>query len=133
MYKVTVEQAIVEAFRSVPTGNKKSVILSGSKEGPYSVMAVVVDNVLSKAEVHDESADIWHVVNGEAIFMIGGEVENPTLHKSKEWVADSIRGGIEYPVKPGDVIDIPPGTPHQIDARGRRAEFIIVKVDNIKS
>ncbi len=94
------------------------------------MMTVVVDNVLPKAEVHEKSADVWQVLKGEALFIISGELENKTLHKPNEWVADSIQGGREYSVKTGDVIDIPAGVPHQIDARGRRVELLIVKINS---
>ena len=130
MGQVIPKLQVEDAVASIGEGVKKSVLLSGSKEGPYLIMAVVVDDILPKAEVHEEAADVWQVVKGDAIFIIGGELENPTLHKPKEWVADSIRGGTEYPVKPGDVVDVPPGVPHQIDARGRRVELLIIKINS---
>ena len=106
MAKVISQSQIEEAVASIDRGVKKSVIVSGSKDGPYSVMVVVVDDILPKAEVHEESADVWQVLKGDAVFIIGGELGNPTLHKPKERVADFIRGGTEYPVKPGDIIQV---------------------------
>lgn len=127
--KSTVEENLV----SIPSGNKKSIILSGTKEGPYSTAIVVADDILPKAEVHEESADVWQVIRGEATFIIGGKLEDPSSHKPKEWIAETISGGQEYSAGPGDMIDIPPGVPHQIDARGKRIELLIVKVNNLKA
>lgn len=133
MVAVISKEKVEESVTLVPAGVKKSVTLTGSKEGPYSVMAVVVNNLLPKAEVHEKSADVWQVLKGEAVFIIGGELESPILHKPKEWVADFIRGGEKYPVKPGDIIDIPAGVPHQIDTRGKRIELVIVKINGLKN
>ena len=104
-------------------------LLSGVWDGPYAVASVVFDNVMADAELHERAADIWIVQKGSAKFILGGELKNPVSWRTGEKTSASIAGGKEQEVAEGDVIDIPPGIPHQIDARGRRIELLIVKVN----
>lgn len=104
-------------------------LLSGVWDGPYAVASVVFDNVMADAELHERAADIWIVQKGSAKFILGGELKNPVSLRTGEKTSASIAGGKEQEVAEGDVIDIPPGIPHQIDARGRRIELLIVKVN----
>lgn len=106
-------------------------LLSGSWDGPYAVASVVLDDVLPDAEMHEHAADIWFVRKGSAKFILGGELKNPVSLRKGEKTAASIAGGKEQEVAEGDVIDIPPGVPHQIDARGRRIELLIVKINGL--
>ena len=104
-------------------------LLLGAWDGPYALACVVFDNVMADAELHERAADIWIVQKGSAKFILGGELKNPVSLRTGEKTSASIAGGKEQEVAEGDVIDIPPGIPHQIDARGRRIELLIVKVN----
>ena len=92
---------------------------------------MVFDNVMADAELHEGEDEIWIVKKGSAKFILGGELKNPVSLRTGEKTAASIAGGKEQEVAEGDVIDIPPGVPHQIDARGGRIELLIVKVNRL--
>ncbi len=128
MYTVHSQEKIAAVLGSIGTHVKKSELLSGSMQEGYGVAAIVLDHVSPSAEVHDNHADVWIVLNGTALFTLGGELVDKVEKKPGEWVAASIVGGVSREVSVGDVVDIPQGTPHQVSAREGRAEFIILKI-----
>ncbi len=129
MYSLVNKVKIGEAINSVRNEGGKHVSWLSEPEGQkYKIGLVVFNNVLPNAEVHKTSADVWYVVEGHGTFILGGELENGTEKKPNEWVAGSIQGGEQKEVTAGDIIDIPVGIPHQIDARGKFLAMIIVKI-----
>jgi mannose-6-phosphate isomerase-like protein (cupin superfamily) len=68
--------------------------------------------------VHETTADLWIVTDGTAISRTDGTVVESNGVRS-------ISGGTERPVKPGDVLYVPPGVPHHYtDVKGFRAWLI---------
>ena len=127
--RVITKDYIQNAAQEAGRGIKKVELLSGAWDGPYAVASVVIDNVRPDAEVHEHAADVWHVLKGSGKFILGGKLENVKEVRAGEFTASSIRGGIEYEVTDGDVVDIPAGVPHQIDAAGSRLEMLIIKIN----
>ena len=129
MYKVIRSEKIQGQINSLGKSNEKKVeLLSGSWDGHYAVATVVIDNTMPPAEVHEKSADVWNVLKGAGKFILGGILVNSKKIRDNELTGDSIDGGDEITVGPGDIIDIPANIPHQIDARNGRLEMIIIKV-----
>lgn len=129
MFTLSKKSSIHDALQSIGTGVKKSSLLSGSWQGSYAVAAIVLDDIQPPAEVHVHAADVWILLSGNARFILGGNMVDAVEKKPGELSAASIQGGEEISVEPGDVIDIPQGVPHQIDVRGGRAEFLILKIN----
>ena len=76
--------------------------------------------------VHALSADTWVVMEGTATAITGGELldlkRNPN---SDDMSGSSIKGGVEQPLKTGDILYVPPGVPHGFkDIKGFRAYLI---------
>jgi len=80
-----------------------------------------------RAELHTTSADEFFVVEGHASLVTGGSITNPS--GTTEVRGDSVRGGARAELKPGDVVHIPPNTPHQLllDGAGPFV-YILVKL-----
>ena len=116
------------AGASVPKDTKQSRLLSGGWDKSYAVAVVVVDNVKPKAEVHEKAVDVWRVLNGSGTIILGGKLVASVDQGNGEWVADEIANGARHELAEGDVIDIPPGVPHQFDMLGARCELLIVKI-----
>jgi mannose-6-phosphate isomerase-like protein (cupin superfamily) len=76
--------------------------------------------------VHALSADTWVVMEGSATAVTGGELmEAKRNPNSDDMSGSSIRGGVEQPLKPGDILFVPPGVPHGFkDIKGFRAYLI---------
>ncbi|MSR85682.1 hypothetical protein EXS71_04610 [Candidatus Uhrbacteria bacterium] len=124
---------LLRRAEEIPAGAKKALLLSGEKTNPYSTMIVVAENVLGKAEVHERSADAWMVLRGQGTFILGGRLIKPERHKEHEWLGEGIEGGTRLAVHEGDLLDIPPGIPHQIDVQTSRLELLIVKINQLES
>jgi len=80
------------------------------------------------AEIHENGADVFCMLTGEAEFIVGGEIVDPTTTNPGEIRGPRISGGITKKVVTGDMIIIPPGTAHQIMvAPGKRISFMVAK------
>lgn len=129
MYTISDKKNISVQLANIGAGIKKSSLLSGSWGDSYAIATIVVDNIIPPAEVHKNAADVWIALKGKSSFILGGKLVKPTENSPGEFNAESISGGERREILPGDVVDIPAGIPHQIDARGSRAEFLIIKIN----
>jgi mannose-6-phosphate isomerase-like protein (cupin superfamily) len=76
--------------------------------------------------VHGKSADVWVVTGGSATAVTGGKLVDPQQRgQTDDFAGTSISNGVEHPLKPGDIIFVPPGVPHGFkDVKGFRAFLI---------
>ncbi len=76
--------------------------------------------------VHASSADVWIVQAGTATSITGGQLVDPQKRPNADDVAGkSISGGVERPLKAGDILFVPMGVPHGFkDIKGFRAFLI---------
>jgi len=121
-------------LRVVPIGTEYNV--------GVSVVRRATDNGRAPPDaiVHDKITEVYHVVEGSGVLVTGGTLEN-----TKQLPADSavvqkligpssigtgIVGGTRQRVQPGDVLVIPPGTPHGfVEIDGRRIVYTLVRID----
>jgi mannose-6-phosphate isomerase-like protein (cupin superfamily) len=75
---------------------------------------------------HAVSLDIWLVQAGSTTAVTGGELLDAKKRpNSDDFAGSTIKGGTEQPLKPGDVLYVPPGVPHGFkDINGFRAFLI---------
>lgn len=83
------------------------------------------------AEVHDLDTDIFHVFEGTATLVSGGEMVEPWTVAPNEHRASSTRGGEARTVTKGDIIVIPRTVPHWFN-EVRAAPFIYLVVKSTK-
>ncbi len=76
--------------------------------------------------VHANSLDIWLVTAGSATAVTGGQlVDGKKRPNSDDQAGAAIKDGVEQPLKPGDVLYVPPGVPHGFkDIQGFHAFLI---------
>ena len=86
----------------------------------------------NEAEVHTREGDLWHCLEGEVEFQVGGEMVEPWFKKladgsenRREIKAKKIAGAERHVLKPGDWLWIPPGVPHTHRASGTARLYII--------
>ena len=65
-------------------------------------------------ERHEGFGDIFVVQRGHARLRYGGTAEGERTSSPGEWRGGTIRNGTEAEIKPGDVVVIPAGIPHQL-------------------
>lgn len=96
--------------------------------GKYSFVAVV-RNGSGQAEFHENDADIMIIQSGEGTLVTGGTIVDPKTTQPHEVRGSGINGGKETRVTAGDVVTIPPKTPHlmKLDP-GKEIVYMAVKV-----
>jgi mannose-6-phosphate isomerase-like protein (cupin superfamily) len=82
-----------------------------------------------QVEVHEKTTDILFVQAGEATYVTGGKMIEGKQTKAGEWLGKSIEGGTEHHLKKGDVIIVPPGTPHWFKAVSPECNTFMVRVN----
>jgi mannose-6-phosphate isomerase-like protein (cupin superfamily) len=80
------------------------------------------------AEVHEKDTDIVYVLSGTATLVTGGTVTGPRTIAPEEIRGNSIAGGEERPIKPGDVVIVPNGVPHWFRDVPGPLDYYVVKV-----
>jgi mannose-6-phosphate isomerase-like protein (cupin superfamily) len=82
-----------------------------------------------QVEVHLTTADIMVVQSGTATLVTGGEVVDPVQKGPNEMGGTAIKGGVSRVLQVGDVVEIPPGVPHQYFIEpGGQITYLLVKV-----
>ena len=66
------------------------------------------------AELHEQFADIFIVLDGRATLVTGGTIVKPQTTGPGEVRGTIVEGGTRQELRAGDVAHIAPGTPHQI-------------------
>lgn len=86
-------------------------------------------------EFHTYFVDLWIVESGRGTLVVGGTLVNPKPLNGNDpeargdMTGSSIKGGERHEVSLGDVIHIPPKTPHQILVRkGEKITYLRVAI-----
>lgn len=118
--------------------NELRVRASSSSEGsasirladyPHHYTMLAFRTRTGEAEVHRKFADIFVVFQGHATLITGGNLVSPREEESEEPRGKSVEGGAEQKIKPGDIVHIPAGVPHQIVVSyGDKLFYFVTKV-----
>jgi mannose-6-phosphate isomerase-like protein (cupin superfamily) len=136
--------ATVAKTASAPVSDQQLKV--ASINGEYNVGVGVVHRAKTEGRdvgfgiEHSEITEIYHVISGTGTFVTGGTIEN-----AKEVPADSpvvkvlngpssgngkVIGGQSRKIGPGDVVIIPPNTPHWFtDIPTDQIVYLVVRVD----
>jgi mannose-6-phosphate isomerase-like protein (cupin superfamily) len=96
--------------------------------GNYN-LGLVLRHQSGEAEVHEKMADILVIEGGEADLDVGGKVVNPKSTGPNEIRGSAIEGGARHHLVTGDVLAIPPGTPHRMNVpAGKEVLYMAIKV-----
>jgi mannose-6-phosphate isomerase-like protein (cupin superfamily) len=88
---------------------------------------------------HDFVSEVYHVIDGAATLMLGPDIlnmkrrpadmETVRLFNGPGNNGESIRNGISYDLKPGDVVIIPAGTGHWFTKIDDHITYLMVRID----
>jgi len=88
---------------------------------------------------HDLVSELYHIIEGTATLMLGPDIVNPKRRPADlETVrlfngpgnnGTSIRNGVSYDLKPGDVVIIPAGTGHWFTRIDDHIYYLMVRID----
>jgi mannose-6-phosphate isomerase-like protein (cupin superfamily) len=82
-------------------------------------------------EFHEGTTDIYFIVGGTGTLMTEGEIEKraPIAGKPGEIYGTMIRNGHGYPMKAGDVMNMPPSIAHQSLPDAGGYSYLLIKVN----
>jgi mannose-6-phosphate isomerase-like protein (cupin superfamily) len=88
---------------------------------------------------HDLVSEVYHIIDGSGMLVLGPElVEKKRRPADEETVrmfngpgnnAASVRNGVSYQLKPGDVVVIPAGTGHRFTKIDDHIDYLMVRID----
>jgi uncharacterized protein GlcG (DUF336 family) len=81
-----------------------------------------------EVEYHAHTVDVMHVLEGSATVVLGGRMRDVREVAPGELRATEVDGGAPRDLKPGDVLAIPNGVPHQFVAVSDPFLYFVVKV-----
>jgi mannose-6-phosphate isomerase-like protein (cupin superfamily) len=117
------ENKLIQALGSKSSASQQLA----SSDGQAATMSHRLTS--GEAEIHDGVTDIFYVHSGKGEFVIGGNVVGGKTPRPGEVRGPSIEGGTRKKLAVGDIIVIPPRTPHQIVlAPGERITYLVMKV-----
>lgn len=119
----------VEYFnhQQVAAGFAKGGFLYPFGSGNFSVMTARRDKA-GEVELHTRDTDIIYIVDGTATFVTGGKMIGGHNTAPGEERGSSIEGGETHHLSKGDVIVIPPDTPHWFEHVPGPFLYFVVKV-----
>jgi mannose-6-phosphate isomerase-like protein (cupin superfamily) len=83
----------------------------------------------AESEIHDHWAEFQIIRNGEGTMMLGGKVVSARITDPGETRGTALEGAIGQPLRAGDLLYIPAGTPHHtVVDRTKSQDKLIVKV-----
>jgi len=128
-FVVKTKQSVDDLEKSLRSDNKVEDLIGGA--GMQLRVAVQHDKLRKNAdaEVHDESDDVYYVLDGTAELTLGGTLDQPREATPGEWKSKKINGGTTIRITQGDLIVVPRGTPHQRNTvDGKEFSMILIKV-----
>ena len=88
---------------------------------------------------HDQVSEVYHIIDGTATLMLGPDIvgakrrpatlETVRLFNGPGSNGSSIRNGVSYDLKPGDVVVIPAGTGHLFTRIDDHVDYLMVRID----
>ena len=82
-----------------------------------------------QAEWHETEADVFVVQSGSATLVVGGTLSGEAATAPHEKRGGTIQGGTRHKLSAGDIVRIPPRTPHQVLLDGAKEfTYFVVKV-----
>jgi mannose-6-phosphate isomerase-like protein (cupin superfamily) len=99
-----------------PLPNKSDSKTSSENMGNFGVdHALTVHREGSGvAELHEKESDLMVIISGNAELVVGGTMPGAKPTAAAEVRGPSIDGGVRQKLSPGDIVHIPPKTPHQL-------------------
>jgi len=127
-FVVMTGQSLADVQKSVQPENKAAELIdSGGLQFRVAVQHEK-NRTGAAAELHDASDDVYYVLEGSAMLVLGGRLEDPKETDPGEWRSPRIVDGKSFEIKKGDLIIVPRGTPHQRSTENKDFMMILIKV-----
>jgi mannose-6-phosphate isomerase-like protein (cupin superfamily) len=114
-----------------PLPNKADAKTSSENMGDFGVdHALTVHREGSGvAELHETESDLMVIVSGNGELIVGGTMREGKTTAVGEVRGPAIDGGARQKLSPGDIVHVPPKTPHQVLLDpGTQITYFVLKV-----
>jgi mannose-6-phosphate isomerase-like protein (cupin superfamily) len=111
-----------KAFKG-PGGQGSTLVPSGPNTALEAVWRHEENKEATGLESHDGRDHVFFITEGHAVFVLGGELEDPREISPGEWRAAKAKGTKEVVVDKGGFLFIPHGLVH---GRGKGAKFTML-------
>jgi mannose-6-phosphate isomerase-like protein (cupin superfamily) len=126
---MTADLFTAEALRALAAQSPDAGLFRASS-GRYWTNLVTKDHAPdAKSELHDTEADVYVVLAGEADLHLGGTLIDATSPRPGQHRGTGLVGAECRRVRVGDVVVIPEGVAHMMDARADHITYLVVKVE----
>ncbi len=99
------------------------------KDYPNDLFMLSVREADGIVEWHETQADVFFVESGSATLLVGGNMVGGEITEPHEKRNGTVEGGTRVKLSSGDVVRIPPKTPHQILLDGAKDfTYFVIKI-----
>ncbi len=126
-YVLASAQSIAGIVKDLQSADKPRDLINAPDIGRRVYIQHEANVATNLAEVHDAADDIFIILEGSAVFILGGTLDAPKATQPGEWRAPGIAGGNEYKVSKGDVLIVPRGNPHRRITTGMDVTLMLIK------
>ncbi len=126
-YVVATAASIEGIVKGLQSANKLQDLINADNIGCRVYIQHELDVSTNQAEVHDAADDVFVILEGSAVFVLGGKLDSPKETQPGEWRAPGITGGKDYRVNKGDVLIVPRGTPHRRTTASMDVTLMLIK------
>ena len=137
-------ETLVRKMATEPVGDQAIRVVSIN--GEYNVGMGVVSRLkttgkeVPSAIEHSQITEIYHVISGSGTLVTGGTLKDPrevppndevvTIFNGPSTEGGSIQNGVSRKIGPGDVVIIPPNTPHWFsEIPTDKIVYLVVRID----
>ena len=97
-------------------------------KGPYQIYTSFIQRRRGAADVHAVDDEIFLILSGSATATLGGDVIDKKSTGDNEFRGTTIAGGTAHAVGAGDLVSVPRGTAHQMDAGTGEVLYLVIKI-----
>lgn len=99
------------------------------REYPQHAIMLLYRSRSGDAELHENFADLFLVLEGRAALVTGGSISKPKTIGPGELRGDAIDDGMRQELRAGDVAHVSAGVPHQMMVSGEQSiACLVVKI-----
>ena len=137
-------QASVQTTASAPVSDQQLRVVSIN--GEYNIGIGVVHRAKTEGRSpgggieHSQITEVYHIIEGSGTLVTGGTIDNPRESPSDGQVVKVLNGpstgggviqnGVSRKVGPGDVVIMPPNTPHWFsEITSSQIVYLVIRID----
>lgn len=137
-------KAVVQKTASAAVSDQQLRVVSIN--GEYNVGVGVVHRAKTEGRnpgggiEHSQITEVYHIIEGNGTLVTGGTIENPKESPPDSSVVKVLNGpssgggiiqnGVSRKVGPGDVVIIPPNTPHWFsEITSEQIAYLVIRID----